>query len=319
MPDSPTKGRRMRRLWRWRPLLAYGFISLVILLTLSNLVMDRLVSGYERNASRDPGSPFLKGMTPREMGPENSTRAVLFVHGFIGAQSNFNDLPDEVAAAGWHVRTIRLPGHGTSPHDHEQTSADAMIAGVLDEVRSLKERFATVVVVAHSLGGALATLAVAEEPVDGLILCSPFFGLSLEHEWGLPAQRMIRSASTVLRWIPGRPGFAPVNKIENRPFVDAYHWISVKGGLTALEVGERARSPEILSRIQTPVLLIHSYGDTVTSPSAAGEALSHWGSDAREFIWLEKSDHVIFWDHDEATVVESVLRYLKEVENHDPD
>ena len=319
MAETPVKKSRLKRLWRWRPLLAYGFISLVILLTLSNLVMDRLVSRYEQNAPRDPGSPYLKGTTPRELGPENSTRAVLFVHGFIGAQSNFNDLPDQVAVAGWHVRAMRLPGHGTSPREHERASANAMLAGVLDEVRALKSRYPIVVVVAHSLGGALATLAVAEEPVDGLILCAPFFGLSLEHEWGLPAEGIIRSAATVLRWVPGRPGFAPVNKVENRPFVDAYHWISVKGGLSALEVGERASSPELLSRIETPVLLIHARGDTVTSPSAAEEAIAHWGSNDREIIWLEKSDHVIFWDHDEATVVESVLRYLKEVENHDPD
>lgn len=319
MPDVPEKKSRLKRLWRWRPLLAYGFISVVILLTLSNLVMDRLVNRYELSAPRDPGSPYLKGTTPRELGPDGTARAVLFVHGFIGAQSNFNDLPDQAAAAGWHVRTMRLPGHGTSPREHERTSADTMIAGVLTEVRDLKSRFATLVVVAHSLGGALATLAVAEEPVDGLILCSPFFGLSLENEWGLPAERAIRSVATVLRWVPGRPGFAPVNKVENRPFVDAYHWISVKGGLTALDVGERARDPELLSGIHTPVLLIHAHGDTVTSPSAAEEALSHWGSGDREIVWLEKSDHVIFWDHDEATVVESVLRYLKEVENHDPD
>lgn len=319
MPELRETKPKLKRLRRWRPLLAYSFVTLVVLLTLSNLVMDRLVSRYERHAPRDPGSPYLKGTTPRELGPEDTTHAVLFVHGFIGAQSNFNDLPDHVAAAGWHVRTMRLPGHGTSPREHERTSADTMIAGVLDEVRMLKSRYSTVVVVAHSLGGALATLAVAEEPVDGLILCSPFFGLSLEHEWGLPAEGIIRSAATVLRWVPGRPGFAPVNKVENRPFVDAYHWISVKGGLTALEVGERASSPELLGQIHSPVLLIHAHGDTVTSPSAAAEALASWGSDDREFIWLEKSDHVIFWDHDEATVVESVLRYLKEVENHDPD
>jgi len=319
MAEVRKEQSRLKRWWRWRPILAYGFISVVVLLTLSNLLMDVLVSRYERDAPRDPGSPYLKGATPRELGPANASKAVLFVHGFIGAQSNFNDLPERVAAAGWHVRTMRLPGHGTSPREHERTSADTMIASVLEEVRGLKARFPTVVIVAHSLGGALATLAVADEPVDGLILCSPFFGLSLEHEWGLPAERIIRSAATVLRWVPGRPGFAPVKKKENRPFVDAYHWISVKGGLTALEIGEQARDPELLDRIQTPVLLIHAHGDTVTSPLAAGEVVANWGSPTREIIWLEKSDHVIFWDHDEATVVESVLRYLKKVENHDPD
>lgn len=318
-PDALNTKRGFRRLWRWRPLLAYGLVSLAVLTTLFNLVADPLVSRYERDAPRDPGSPYLKGMTPRELGPADSTRAVLFVHGFIGGQSNFHDLPDRVAAEGWHVRAMRLPGHGTGPRNFERCSADDMLAGVLAEVRGLKKRFGTVVVVGHSMGGALATLAAAEEPVNGLVLCSPFFGLTLGHELGIPAERIIRTAATVLRWVPGRPGYAPVNKVENRPFVDAYHWIPVQGGLAALTLAERANAPELLGRIQAPLLLIHSRADTVTSPDAAGAALARFGSASKKIIWLEKSDHVIFWDYEESTVVESVLCYLKEVENHDPD
>ncbi|MBL7646248.1 MAG: alpha/beta fold hydrolase [Candidatus Hydrogenedentes bacterium] len=309
----------IRRVWRRRPLLAYGFVSLAVGLTLLNLVTDRLVTRYEQRAARDPGSPYLKGMTPRTLGPSDSPRAVLFVHGFIGGQSNFHDLPDQVAAAGWRVRTMRLPGHGTSPRDFERTSTDALLDGVLAELRALKQEHETVVVVGHSLGGALSTLAAAREPVDGLVLCAPFFGLTLGSILGLPTERLVDSAATLLRWVPARPGNGPVNKVENKPFIDCYAWIPAQGAIAALDAGERAKAPEVLGQIRCPLLLIHSRNDTVTSFAASEDAFSGFASERRELIPLEKSDHVIFWDYDEHVVAESVLRYLKEVEHHDPD
>lgn len=299
---------------RWRRWLAYAFVGGIVGMMLLNLFFDHLVTRYERTASRDPGSPYLQGARPRDLGAPETGRAVLFVHGFIGAQSNFNDLPDRVAAAGWFVRTMRLPGHGTSPRDFERTTADDLVDGVLAELRALKTRFPVVVVVGHSMGGALATLAAAEEPVDGLILCAPFFDLTWNRILWIPTEQVIASLAPVARWVPGRPGGGPVNKKENRRHIDCYRWIPSQGGLAALEVGRRARSPELCRRIKAPLLLIHSRIDSVTSQKASEKLLPAFGSERKEKIWLETSDHVIFWDYEEEAVANAVLAFLQEVE-----
>lgn len=303
---------RLRR--RWRPLLVYGAMALIVGMMLLNVFFDYLVSRYERNAPRDPDSPYLKGMTPRELGPEDASCAVLFVHGFIGAQSNFNTLPDEVAAAGMFVRTMRLPGHGTTPRDFEQTGADALLAGVLAEVRELKAHYPKVVVVGHSLGGALSTLAAAEEPVDGLVLCAPYFDLTWRHVLGIPMGRFVRSLAPILRWAPARPGGGPVNLKESRKLIDYYRWIPTRGGVTALEVGRRARDPEVCGAITAPLLVLHSKIDSVTSQSATARQIPLFASEQKRIIWLETSDHVIFWDHEQALVSSEVLGFIKEVE-----
>ncbi len=175
-------------------------------------------------------------MTPRKLGPENSRNAVLFVHGFSGAQSNFNTLPEAVAQAGWYVETLCLPGHGTSPRDFERTSEEDLVKGVRDAIISLKSRYPRVVVVGHSMGGALSTIAAAEEPVDGLVLCAPYFGLHYKRVLGINTEWLARRLALVVRWLPGRPGRGPVARPEGRKHIECYGWVPTAAALTALDI-----------------------------------------------------------------------------------
>jgi len=299
---------------RWRPLLAYAFLACAVALVLLNLVTDARVSRYDATAPRDPASGLLAGMTPRKLGPASGQKAVLFVHGFIGAQSNFNTLPDAVADAGWYVETMRLPGHGTSPRDFERTTADELVAGVAEAVAALRTRYATLVVVGHSMGGSLSALAAAEVPVDGLVLCAPYFGLTQHRVLGVKTAWLAQRIATVVRWLPGRPGNGPVAKPEGRAHIDCYGWIPMAGALAALAIGERANDPAALKAVTAPVLAIHSKGDSVTSREATAGALSRMENAPVQTLWLERSDHVLFWDYEEAIVQERILTFLREID-----
>ncbi len=294
--------------------MAYGIVFVVVSLVLFNFVTDHLVSRYEANAAREPGTPYLEGMAPRSLGPADATKAVLFVHGFIGAQSNFAQLPDTVAESGWHVETLRLPGHGTSPRDFERTTADELEAGVRDAVRALKADYDTVVLVGHSMGGALSTLVAAREPVDGLVLCAPYFGLTYDHLLGIPTDWLAKRLALVVRWLPGRPGNGPVAKPSGRAHIDCYGWIPTAGTLTALEVQERANDAAVLEAVTGPVFAIHSRNDSVTSSEATATALEKMTRASVQTTWLERSDHVIFWDYEAEQVAKEIVTFLKELE-----
>ena len=299
---------------RIRPLIAYGVVFVIVALVLFNFITDHRVSRYEANAAREPGTPYLEGMAPRTLGPADADKAVLFVHGFIGAQSNFAQLPDAVAESGWHVETMRLPGHGTSPRDFERTTADELEAGVLDAVRALKADYETVVIVGHSMGGALSTLVAAQEPVDGLVLCAPYFGLTYQRILGINTNWLAKRTALVIRWLPGRPGNGPVAKPSGRAHIDCYGWIPTAGTLTALEVSERANREAVLGTVTGPVFAIHSRNDSVTSHEATAEALKKITSASVQTTWLERSDHVIFWDYEAEQVTKEIVTFLKELE-----
>ena len=151
---------------------------------------DRLVARYVAQAPRDPSTGILLGAEPRDIRPARPRGAVLLVHGFNGSPNNFNDLPDRLAAAGWRVRAMLLPGHGTTPYAFEQTTPDDLRAAVTATLRELRREHDAVALLGHSMGGALAVLAAAEEPPDALLLVAPFFRVT--HRWfhPLPVEKL---------------------------------------------------------------------------------------------------------------------------------
>ena len=273
-------------------------------------IADRQVARYERDTSRDSETGIMRGAEPRALGPEHGARAILFVHGFSGCPNNFHDLPDRVAQTGWHVRVMLLPGHGRTPHAMERTTAAQLLDGVLHELRPLRDRFSRVVLLGHSMGGALATLAAAQLPLDGLILASPYY--RVRHKWyyGLTPERWARAVSPLIRWVP--TASQPVNLRESEPKILSYRWTPTRAALTAIELAAAARAPEILRRIACPSLLIHSEIDNVTCPHAARTAFAQIAAAEKREVWLHRSDHVIFWDYEADATAAAVLAFLEQ-------
>jgi len=111
-------------------------------------------------------------------GAPRPTRVCLLLHGFIGSRQDFNGFGARLAAAGYHVRMARLPGHGTTPLDLAGQTPESLYAGVHAEYRALRQRYATVDVVGYSLGGALATQLAAREDIHRLVLAAPFYAVT---------------------------------------------------------------------------------------------------------------------------------------------
>ena len=113
-------------------------VAVVAFVVGCNTLAGRLAVRANNRAPRNPDTGILIGAEPRDLGPVDAPVAVLFVHGFVGAGNNFADLPDRVAAEGSRVRVMRLPGHGTSPHDLKRVTADELLMAVFGEIEALR-------------------------------------------------------------------------------------------------------------------------------------------------------------------------------------
>ncbi|HIJ64666.1 MAG TPA: alpha/beta fold hydrolase [Candidatus Hydrogenedentes bacterium] len=302
---KPVKG--ARRVLRGAARL---LICAVVLLGGYGVVTDRLVTRADRRADRDAETGILRGAEPRDLGPEDARGAVLFVHGFVGAGNNFAELPERLAARGWRVRVMRLPGHGTTPRDLKEVRSDELLAAVTAEFAALRKRHGQVILIGHSMGGALGIFAAAHSDVDGLVLGAPYFGVTYRRYYLLPAEVWTRLLRPIVPWFYKGKTFLQVNRKEAKDRIVSYAWAPARGLLTLFDVGDRANQPEVLENVTCPVLMLHAPGDAAASPEAAKRAFNAIASNDKRAVWLERSNHHIFWDFEQADVFETVEDFV---------
>jgi carboxylesterase len=296
----------MRRL-----LLGAGAVVLLLACSLAtyNQVVAGRVDAYEANAERDPTTRIMKGFEPIALNTERKDRAVLLVHGFIGAPQNFGNLPRQIADAGWRVEAMNLPGCGTTPHDHEATTLATLEAGVDARLKSLQDECETVVLVGHSQGGALSTLAASRLKPDGLVLIAPYFGLANKRWMDQALLRFSLGAAPILRWLPEKGG-ASINSRMN------HQSCAMPGFLRAPVLPRWKLARRCTSARPGMGSPCHCYTSTRATialpiPWPAGAMYTQFATEDKKLHWLKKSNHVYFWDYDADEVAAEVLAFLK--------
>lgn len=305
--EHDVRARRRRRGY----LAALGVVvGLGIILMAYNLFASWLVRREDRRVERCADGVVMRGAEELDLGPKDSPTAVLFVHGFAGATNNFKELPEYVARRGYRARVIRLPGHGTSPRDLERVTADQLVDTVVAEAEALRRKHEKVYLVGHSMGGALCTIAAARVPVDGLVLGGAYFGVTHRWYYGLRPETWTRLTRPAVRWVYKGKLFLQVNRKEAKNRIVSYTWLPSKAGLTLAEIGRRVNEPAVLNDVNCPVLMLHSHGDVAASPEAAESAFDRLASDDRSLVWIDKSNHHVFWDYDHESVRDLVLSFV---------
>ncbi len=274
---------------------------------------SKKVKDYDLQLPRNPSTKILKGAEPLELGNQYSDTALLMVHGFAGCPNNFENLPQKLAELDIFVKAILLPGHGTTPLDFEKVSVDILLESVVDNIIELKKYYKTVFVLGHSMGGALATLSYVKTNFEGLILASPYYGITFNPKLILPPEKWIQYLSPLVRWVYTPPEQQPILRKEVATQIISYHWIPSKAGLVAMEIAERAKRDAILAQINCPTLIIHSKNDSVACPNAVAQVFEKIKSPQKEMIWLENSDHVIFWDNDRELVATKISEFISKI------
>jgi len=274
---------------------------------------SKKVKNYDLQLPRNPSTKILRGAEPLELGNPYSNTALLMVHGFAGCPNNFENLPQKLAELDIFVKAILLPGHGTSPLDFEKVSVDILLESVVDNIIDLKKLYKTVIVLGHSMGGALSTLSYVKTNFDGLILASPYYGITPNPKLILPPEKWIQYLSPFVRWVFTPPEQQPILRQEVATKIVSYHWIPSKAGLVAMEIAERAKRDAILAQITCPTLVIHSKKDSVACPNAVAQVFEKIQSQQKEMVWLENSDHVIFWDHDRDFVITKISEFIMNI------
>ena len=122
---------------------------------------------------------------PQEWRPQTpTTRGILLVHGLGDSPWSFNDVGASLAAQGFLVRTVLLPGHGSKPADMLDVTLKQWQRVVREQIKILEKEVPTVYLGGFSTGANLVLDYAYEHPeIAGLVLFSPAFKPENTYAW----------------------------------------------------------------------------------------------------------------------------------------
>jgi carboxylesterase len=229
----------------------------------------------------------------------------LLIHGFTGTPKEMRPLGDALAAAGLTVLGVRLPQHGTASQDMAHAHWRDWYAAVLDGWHLLRGQCETVFVMGLSMGGALALLLSAEQPVAGVVtLSTPGLLFHDQMPW------LTRFASLVSLFRPHIvKGPSHTTDPDMRARRVAYDVFPVRGLPHFRAVLRQAHAA--LPRLTAPALLVHSRGDYTIPPENMPHIFGRLGGADKAMFWLERSDHVITEEVEREQLFARVLEFVR--------
>jgi esterase/lipase len=195
----------------------------------------------------------LNWNAPAEWRPAGPPRkGALLVHGLGDSPWSFNDIGRQLAAEGFLVRTVLLPGHGTRPEDLLDVTLEDWRGAVAEQAHAMSREVDEVYLGGFSTGGNLVVdYAYANPGIAGLLLFSPAFMSSSPYDWLTP---LISWARPWLQELDGR-----------RPMQNAVRYMTVptNGFAQFYRSSRLARHALRQGPYDKPVLMVVAEHDSV--------------------------------------------------------
>lgn len=248
--------------------------------------------------SYPPGDGDLE---PFELG--SGDLGVMLIHGFCGTPPEMRDLGEHLAAAGFRVRGILLPGHGRTPEELERTGWQDWLAGAQSELDAFKPECRLVFCAGQSMGGTLSLLMAARNPdVAGIATCAALVSL------GRVTEAQIHLGRRLIRW--HYPDSTRVD-LWNRDAVSRlrnYSRRSMKSHVDLLRLYQQARRE--LPQIRQPALVLHGLRDGTVSPVNA-ELIRAAVGDSATVRYFDRSGHAMSIDVDAPEIQALITEHFR--------
>jgi carboxylesterase len=252
---------------------------------------------------------------------DKSTPAVFLIHGLGGTQYDLGSMHKRLKNAGFVTHSLTLPGHGTSPEDLVNVTAEDWMEAVTTkyhEVAALHDNFH---IMGMCMGALLATeLAKRQKHTRGklIALAPPIYIDGWATAWYTPLRHLIY-------YVPGVQVRMKVEEedpfgIKNeqlRAIVKAkfargenfhYRWVP----LACVRQVDRLRGWVMtgLKDMASETLVIHAREDELTSLNSANYLVEQIGGAKARMVVLENSYHMICVDNDREQVARNVLEFF---------
>lgn len=229
--------------------------------------------------------------------------AILMVHGFTGSPASIRPWAEGLHQHGFTVKVPRLPGHGTTWTEMNETRWEDWYLEIERAFQELRKRYRRVFVAGFSMGGALSIrlTALRGREIEGLILINPSIG----------DQRLSMKLVPILKYVIPSLGGRGTDVAAPNPPRHSYGRTPLKA-LHSLQRLWRIVQRDV-QLIDAPLLIGYSINDHVVHPSNSEYVIENVASvDIREVIF-ENSFHNVALDHDLNQLVQESVNFIKDV------
>lgn len=209
---------------------------------------------------------------------------VLLIHGFTGTCAHMRPLADELAARGYTVRTINLPGHAMTESDMAKATWQQWLHAAKEAAHQMMQEVRVFTVAGLSMGGVLALLIAEQMKVDA---CVPISAPTAVQNRALPFAALAA---------PFYPRIAWGSATDRHTYIDKNYDFGYSGFPTA-KGADLNRLIKMAKRnlfnIQCPILAVQSDGDETIWEGSADAILEGVSSKIRRKLWLHGMPHVV--------------------------
>ena len=225
----------------------------------------------------------------------------LLIHGISGTPQVFRTMGEKLAAQGISALGVRLKGHATKVEDMHSCSYQDWVESAEQELERLGENCSKLFCVGLSMGGVISLRLARLHPqkVKGVVtICSPYMLRALKFKAVPLANYFLKQIAT---------GPKSINDPEAVEINYSSHSLPAVHQLIKLTAVVRANLPQI----KQPALIFGAKDDWVVDQRDPGLFFDQIGSENKELIWLEHSQHVAPLDYDKDIMLEKIVSFIR--------
>jgi esterase/lipase len=221
-----------------------------------------------------------------------------------------------LAASGFHVRAMRLPGFAQPVEQYGQYSSDDWIDSVKQEVAALRTTHERVILLSHSLGGAVAIRYLLDHAgeVDAAVFLAPAVQVADNRSPLLPTRVWHRVAGALI--------FTQI--VTSSYSNDAHDPIELDSSHQTRFTPRRVinQTFELIdynhgraSEIKIPTLMVLTHEDKINDWRASESFYQDLENPLKKIVFNDRAGHPLPFDYGWEEVSDSIIEFIRQVES----
>ena len=229
---------------------------------------------------------------------------MLLIHGFTGSSSHMRLLGEHLHAAGFTVRGINLPGHGSRLEDMGKYTWKDWLQASKMAVAEMQEQCRYVSVAGLSMGGVLTLLVAEQMEITAAPISAP---MGVQNRF-LPFARLGSLVMKTTYWQRDRER----EQLLDQRYDYGYAGFPTKSAADLYHLMRLARRN--LYAVTCPVLVVQSRKDETITADSAEVIVNGVSSQRRGVMYLEDVPHVCTISREHAHIAQALEELFRKAE-----